>query len=532
MKHSCPSRASLLFLAPLAWLAFGCAANRPDLTCPKSGGPLWTEITSPHFLIETDLPEAMAREVAVEMERARVALLTVLHAPADEGATPVETILFERRRDFDALTNDTSLVGVFYGSLYGDAEQTRVLASHGRFEEATRITLQHELVHEILSRRTARIPWWLNEGLAEAYSTVRLDGEELVVGEPIPWSDFWEQAYDVRDVGGRIPKRWLAESSAPAFTDLLAASSMSVDESGRVRAYYTAAWKLVRVLRGDLDSKLRPRFAAMIEAMMSGKSGKDAFESAYAGLPRATLSGAYQSLLLDHREFVSTVPFKLPDPPKIAARAMSDAEVHALWARLATRRDYASSMKEIGRGLAETPGAAALLYVKASVQLWVRNQPVPTKEIAELRRLDPYNPRYVLLDVLGKVKPVGDEGASADRLDGDARLELLALLNLLTRTATSPHQQAVSAVALLAVGRGAEARALAQKVVEANPSCQSCLSAYAEVLLGVGDPRAAKDAAERALALLRETDPGEFEKKIIARAVEAMNKPPAPPGVP
>ncbi len=85
--------ATLLSLSPALLLlpaVAGCAAYRPDLTCPKQGGPSWTEVASPHFVVQTDLPEKRSREIVAELELSRAALTSVL--PVDvPGSLSVRT---------------------------------------------------------------------------------------------------------------------------------------------------------------------------------------------------------------------------------------------------------------------------------------------------------------------------------------------------------------------------------------------------------------------------------------------------------
>jgi len=261
------------------------------------------------------------------------------------------------------------------------------------------------------------------------------------------------------------------------------------------------------VLGGALDPALAPRFRAMLDDVLRGKDASDAYARAYRDVPPAALSAAYRSLLTDHREYVQTVPFKAPAPPKLTTRTLSDAEVHALWVRLEARKGDDSHKTELARGLSENPGEAPLLFVKASIELRA-GVSLPTKEVAELRRIDPYDPRYVLLDLLVKVWPFSRAAPVNAERDKDLIWEVGALLNLLTRVATSPPQKALSAMILSMLGRADEARALAQTVVETNPWCHLCLLLQGEVLLECGDPKGAIPAAEGALSLGRETDRG------------------------
>lgn len=104
---------------------------------------------------------------------------------------------------------------------------------------------------------------------------------------------------------------------------------------------------------------------------------------------------------------------------------------------------------------------------------------------------------------------------------------MAALVNLLTRVATSPRQRSVSEAFFAADGQIEAARARGEAIVKANPSCGICLQIHAEVLLSAGAAEGALDAAERALALLPEGQSDAHLKDLIKRA-KAAEKEPAP----
>ena len=184
-----------------------------------------------------------------------------------------------------------------------------------------------------------------------------------------------------------------------------------------------------------------------VEAMMGGTNGWDAFAQAYGDLPPTTLQDAYQKTLLDLTEHVQTIPFHAPANPSVSARGLSDAEVHALWVRLRRTDSPASATKELERGLAENPGAAALLCARATLHLMSKNDPIPLEDIQALRRLEPYNPRYVLLDVLAKTTLLRRrEGQS---LGHDEQVEAASLFALLLRAAASPFRRVAAALGLM-----------------------------------------------------------------------------------
>lgn len=516
--------------AVLAVAALGCAANRPELTCPRAGGPVWTEVRSPHFIVETDLSEAAARRMTEEVEAARQALVAALGAQADDGAAPIEVVVFERDSDMDKTTARPSLSGYFTTHLESDVELQPVVVTAGGLDEETKLTLQHELTHEIVRHRTVRVPWWLGEGLAETFSTLRIDGKELVIGEPPPRSDFWEAGYSILDGSFRIPKVLFPLARAPSLDQLLAADGHSFAGDNGALIHYTAAWKLVHVLRGDTNPSWAPRFAAMMADLMKGTDGFDAFAHAYKGVLFSEISAAYQAYLPDHREYPSTAPYAAPPAPALTARSLSDGEVHGLWARLATEHAAQLATAELEKGFVDDPESLELRYVRASIHLSEKGGPAPLDDIRLLRAKEPNNPRYLLLD-LRRALNVRLDGAE---LSDEQGAEILALSTRLGELGTSPAQRATSLQALVAMARYEEAITLGAKAVRADPSCELCFTGYASALLEAGRHAEALDAAQSALALLPERYTGPrlgTLREIIARS-EAEQKKAAPAPAP
>lgn len=520
--------ATLLSLSPALLLlpaVAGCAAYRPDLTCPKQGGPSWTEVASPHFVVQTDLPEKRSREIVAELELSRAALTSVLGAPSDDAAAAIEVIVFERDRDYEAATRDLDSAGLYFSKLPSDVEEQRVVVARGGLDEPTRFLLQHELVHEIVRRRTARLPWWLDEGLADTFATVQVEGNTVLVGEPRAGGDFWENAYEHSSYAPRLWKHWFPVDEAPKLAFLLHTNRSFVSGSGRQSLYYAAARKLVHVLRGDVEPSFKPRFSAMLSALMSGTAGAEAFAKAYEGVSTDSLEGAYDKYLLDHREYIETLLFTPPPPAPVKARTLPEAEVHALWARLRSQDSQGAVEEELARGLSESPGDPALLYVKVASRLRSNPKTLSEADVQALRRADPYNPHYLMLQIESRFLQM--KGRDATSFTSDERSEMAALVNLLTRVATSPRQRSVSEAFFAADGQIEAARARGEAIVKANPSCGICLQIHAEVLLSAGAAEGALDAAERALALLPEGQSDAHLKDLIKRA-KAAEKEPAP----
>lgn len=141
----------------------------------------WIRIRSAGFDVISSASESQTRVILANFE----ALAASLGARA--GAAPATVFVFSRRREsqpyFDLLfaREGSRATGAY---VRHDGGGTMFLdASRGRRTERTAL---HELIHDVLRRRTDALPpLWLEEGLAEYFSNARVEGSRVIAGAPI-----------------------------------------------------------------------------------------------------------------------------------------------------------------------------------------------------------------------------------------------------------------------------------------------------------------------------------------------------------
>ena len=107
-------------------------------------------------------------------------------------------------------------------------------------------SLRHELVHFALDHSALALPMWLEEGLAEYYSTLDVRPDQLVVGEPIPEH-----------------LSWLRKNGVTELSKLLALSRDGGPE------LYATGWALVHMLK--LAPGYGPRFGRFWQRLQQGE---------------------------------------------------------------------------------------------------------------------------------------------------------------------------------------------------------------------------------------------------------------------
>lgn len=142
------------------------------------GEERWIRIQSPNFEIYSSAGERSTRETLKYFEEIRSFFLQAFKAretPADAPAR-INLLAFGSRKEF-ALYRPTDFAAAFY--LATSQKDYIVLSETG---SETFSTAVHEYVHLWVNHQDLHFPPWLNEGLAELFSTLKPTGKQIAVG--------------------------------------------------------------------------------------------------------------------------------------------------------------------------------------------------------------------------------------------------------------------------------------------------------------------------------------------------------------
>src|SRR5262249_18055336 len=138
------------------------------------------ELRSPHFRLRTDLPREEARAVILDLEErwARTGAVVDLILPSGPAPGETDVIIFARKEDFAAIA--PGIAGAFGQE---DERGVPVIIVGPTDDGYSRPqVLQHELVHRFVWRRLSRLPPWLDEGMAELFSSMSWHDGTLELG--------------------------------------------------------------------------------------------------------------------------------------------------------------------------------------------------------------------------------------------------------------------------------------------------------------------------------------------------------------
>jgi AraC-like DNA-binding protein len=173
----------------------------------------------------------------------------------------------------------------------------------------------HEYTHYVIKQAGLSLPTWLNEGIADLYSSLGPNGQKTMVGRLLP---------------GRTA---VLESEPPMNLRALFAvtpDSSYYNESDKLPIFYAQSWALTHMLA--LDKQYSIRFPDFLKMISSGVSSPDAFLRVYGKnleqveldfsqyRPRMAANTASFDIQLGN-SFVESQVKVLPDDEKMLALA-------------------------------------------------------------------------------------------------------------------------------------------------------------------------------------------------------------------
>ncbi len=312
---------------------------------------VWKRIDTPNFVIIGPASESHLQSLGVQFEGFREALTRLLSSGATSTAVPTVVIEFPDEKSFTPFQPIYNGKPVRVGGLFVPRRHINyVLLGPDRGPESLRLVF-HEYSHLVIGNIAPMFPVWLNEGIAEYYSSFRLEssGRKVTIGWPI-----------------EAHLRHLQEARWIPLAQLIATTHDSPDynESSPRSVFYAETWALVHMLlHGNPDRK--PALTAYARELSLGTPPDKAWTAQFGSA----------DLLSDVRRYVQlpalrAVQYELSE--QIAARVsglarpMADPEVDLTLGEvlLALERPDAAAPR-VERALAAAPASLRALVDRA-----------------------------------------------------------------------------------------------------------------------------------------------------------------------
>lgn len=350
--------------------------------------PPWLEVHSTHFTVVTDAGEKKGREVALRFEQMRAVFATLIAKERLNQPVPLTIIALKSDKSYyqaaplrrgqpgDAQPIDAP--GFF---IPGEDQHFIVL---NLFEDESWRAVAHDFAHMLLNYNYPPAQGWFDEGLAEYFSSIRIDNKQVEIG-----GDPELRSTVSQDLLGNE-----RETNPPkSLTELLGAhvwlsipdlfstrhDTSTNNEGTHHTMYYAEAWIVIHYL---LHEKKLPETGAYFDLVLNQHLPiEDAIQKAY-GMSSAQLEQAVKDYLhsqtallaaLDNARVKNPAPdhpanpanpeqaYRFPAPvgpedSAITSKPLLEADARALYAevqiRIPERRE--AGLKEL-QALATAP---------------------------------------------------------------------------------------------------------------------------------------------------------------------------------
>ncbi len=226
-------------------------------TCSQAADPHWVRAQTPNFEIYSSAGQRAVRDTLREFEQVRGFFLQALGgAPAK--ASTVRIVAFGSTKEYEPYR----LNEFAYAYYHQAPDHDYIVMSHAGAD--TFPTAVHEYVHLLVRHSGLRFPPWLNEGLAELYSTLKPMGDKILVGDLI------QGRYHAMLEGKWVPLATIlnADRNSPYY-----------NEKDKAGSLYNEGWALTHMLY--FRAEYRAKFGQLLRAIDSGKDSSEALMEVY-----------------------------------------------------------------------------------------------------------------------------------------------------------------------------------------------------------------------------------------------------------
>ncbi len=216
----------------------------------------WIKLRSPNFELYTSASKRVGRRTIQQFEQARQVFGQALQWDVSHPK-PVRIVLFRSKKEFVPFQPRATVAAYYLGTPAAD-----LIVMVAGSEESTAF---HEYVHLLVRRSEQQIPVWLNEGLAEIYSSLQKVGGQVAVGNAPRGSiaTLYRESW--------IPLEQLVE--ADRDSELLTTRK-------HVGQFYSQSWALTHML--TFSEKYRSKYTTLIQLLANGAPSAETLETVYA----------------------------------------------------------------------------------------------------------------------------------------------------------------------------------------------------------------------------------------------------------
>jgi Tfp pilus assembly protein PilF len=219
--------------------------------------PRWIRMHSTDFEVYSGASEGETRRVLQHLERVSDFFLQIMGVKPGKGV-PVRVVVFGSKKEYEPYRPNQSVL-----AFYKPGPARDYIVFGGTSDDVFPIAV-HEYVHLVVQSAGMKFPPWLNEGIAELYSTMKPAGDQVLVGTPV-----------ANRVLALQRAKWVPLSI------ILAADRDSpyYNEKNKVGSLYNEGWALTHMLA--LSRGYAHNFVQLSQMISNGAPSQEAIEKVY-----------------------------------------------------------------------------------------------------------------------------------------------------------------------------------------------------------------------------------------------------------
>ncbi len=217
----------------------------------------WIRLTTPHFEMYTTNGEKQARAALAVFEQVRYFFLQNSQSKSVPD-DPMEIIAFRSEKEYQPYRFNEGAFAYYVRSRKVDYIVMQDINS-AHYEAAV-----HEYTHLFVEHLNWKLPVWINEGLADLYSSLESEGNRAVVGRPLAGREMELRSHAWLDMN----VLFAVESDSPYY-----------NKRDEMPIFYAQSWALTHMLA--LGKSYRPEFPKFLAAVASGRPVVECFQAVY-----------------------------------------------------------------------------------------------------------------------------------------------------------------------------------------------------------------------------------------------------------
>jgi tetratricopeptide (TPR) repeat protein len=486
--------------------------------------------------VKTDLDENAAREAVNGFETEYAELVSAAFRGVDT-TRPFDVVLLRSEDEFHDWVS-TIFAGSYQNEFPLDVERSPAMTLYAGgdagAEAVARVTFLHELTHRFIARAFLPVPTWLNEGLAEYYSSMSVKEGRVTFGD---------MPLTMRLVAPDRPL--LAKELLAAEPETFYARDERGDSGRETRTgNYASAWALVHFLKNGPTAYTK-RFSTFLHLLRAEPraTAAVAWAEAFGDVPDSDFEASF-------REYVEQPTWKTYShvlaapaaPPPIALRSMTDAEVHVVRARiLSSEHSPARVAEELDLLQAHDSASAEAEYWFGALDLMAKRPGAAHDRFVRALTTAPSDPRLAYADLIATKRMAHGTPLPPQPDQEKLGARAVTLLDALTQSAKDVEELSLAAEYLARTARIPLAEQLVGRALAADPDAPiaHAVGAYVHFRKGQLDEAVleqtraielAGSAGVRMAPILAEYNAARDRARVNGAATLTLPRQPASPG--